>query len=107
MAIDVTAGGVGVIPIPDPDRSVVTAGRTERTAVEESTGPSTAKDTVTLTETAEQLKSLENMVAKLPVMDISRIEHLREAVANGTYESNYAKVADKMVGFERSLAGLG
>lgn len=73
------------------------AGKTERADV------STA-DTVSLTGTAEKLRKLEAALSELPVADEERIEGIRRAVANGTYEIDAQRIADKMLDFERSLS---
>lgn len=73
------------------------ASKTERADV------STA-DTVSLTGTAEKLRKLEAALSELPVADEERIEGIRRAVANGTYEIDAQRIADKMLDFERSLS---
>ncbi|MDH5184554.1 MAG: flagellar biosynthesis anti-sigma factor FlgM [Gammaproteobacteria bacterium] len=63
----------------------------------------TSADTVSLTGTAEKLRKLEAALSELPVADEDRIEGIKRAVANGTYEIDAQRIADKMLDFERSL----
>lgn len=60
-------------------------------------------DTVSLTGTAEKLRKLEAALSELPVADEERIEGIKRAVANGTYEIDAQRIADKMLDFERFL----
>ena len=57
-------------------------------------------EAVSLTPQAARLLELERAVAASPDVDLERVEKLRQAVASGTYEIDYAKLADKLVQFE-------
>ncbi len=78
------------------------AGRTEPTATQKQTGQSQTTDTVTLTDTASQLHKLETMIAAQPVVDLVRVDSVRQALAAGHYEFNSARVAEKMLRFENA-----
>ncbi|HKJ09229.1 MAG TPA: flagellar biosynthesis anti-sigma factor FlgM [Gammaproteobacteria bacterium] len=60
-------------------------------------------DTVSLTNTAQQLRSLANQVGQMPAVDTHKVQAIKHALANGTYEINPTRVANKMIAFERSL----
>lgn len=62
-------------------------------------------DTVNLTDTAQRLRELERSVAGLPVVDAQRVEAVKKALADGTYQVRPERVADKLVGFENALSG--
>jgi negative regulator of flagellin synthesis FlgM len=64
---------------------------------------STGADTVSLTGTAAKLRQLEAALSELPVADNERIDSVKRAVANGTYEIDPHRIAAKMLDFERSL----
>ena len=82
--------------------------RTESTAAQQQTGQRQTTDTVTLTDTAAQLHKLSTLISTQPVVDIARVDSLRQALQAGHYEFNPARVADKMLRFEdaRQLGGL-
>ena len=61
-------------------------------------------DTVSLTGTAAKLRQLEAALSELPVADSDRIDAVKRAVANGTYEIDPHRIAAKMLDFERSLS---
>ncbi|HHM04693.1 MAG TPA: flagellar biosynthesis anti-sigma factor FlgM [Gammaproteobacteria bacterium] len=60
-------------------------------------------DTVTLTDTAEQLRKIEHLISKMPVVDISRVERVKKALTTGQYDFNTDRVADKLMRFESGI----
>ena len=61
-------------------------------------------DKFSLTSEASQLKSLEEQVSSLPVVDTKRVQEVQRSLATGSFQVDPARVADKMLQFE---AGLG
>jgi negative regulator of flagellin synthesis FlgM len=78
-------------------------GRDDPSLAKQETGRPATTDTVSLTDTAARLKSLETGVASLPVVDTQRVEHIKKALADGTYQIDDKKVAEKLQKFEQSL----
>ena len=78
-------------------------GRDDPSVAKQETGRPATADTVSLTDTAARLKSLETSVASLPVVDAQRVEHIKKTLANGTYNIDDKKVASKLQKFEQSL----
>ena len=70
---------------------------------ETDTGKSSTSDTVSLSEGAVQLGKLENTVANLPVVDTKRVEQIKQAIDNGSFEVDPVKVAEKLMQFESIL----
>jgi negative regulator of flagellin synthesis FlgM len=66
-------------------------------------GASQAGDTVTLTNSARSLQKIEEAVAKAPVVNSSKVAAMRQAINSGTYQIDSARVADKLLQFERGL----
>ncbi len=64
-----------------------------------------AGDSVTLTASARQMQKLSEAVAAAPVVDAARVESVKRAVAQGTYEVNAERVADKLLAANRELPG--
>src|SRR6202050_4191592 len=60
-------------------------------------------DHVTLTDSARSLQKIEEAVAKTPVVDANKVDSIKQAVQNGTYQVNAGRVAGKMLQFERGL----
>lgn len=83
--------------------SQVKVARTETTSAQDETGKSSASDTVTLTELAQQLHNAEKLIAAQPVVDTQRTEAVRNALRDGHYEVNAERVAEKFSRFEAQL----
>ena len=65
----------------------------------------TGKDTVSLTGTAQHLRSLEQSLASQPVVNTQRVEATRQAIENGSYQIDPNRIANKMISLERALSG--
>lgn len=78
------------------------AGNNQQPAASAPAG-ATASDTVSLTDTAVQLRNLEKTLSDLPAVDSQRVERIRAAVADGSYEINPTRIAEKMIGFETTV----
>lgn len=65
--------------------------------------PQGGSDTVNFTQRASQLEQLERSVSSLPVVDTQRVESIRKAIADGSFEVDPARTADKLVQFEEAL----
>ena len=64
---------------------------------------SKAADSVSLTDSALRIKTVEEQVARLPIVDTQKVENIKNAIANGTFEFNAERIADKMIQQEREL----
>ncbi|MCB1874867.1 MAG: flagellar biosynthesis anti-sigma factor FlgM [Chromatiales bacterium] len=62
-----------------------------------------SSDTVSLTQRASQLDQLERSVSSQPVVDTQRVEAIRKAISDGSFEVDPARTADKLIQFESSL----
>ena len=63
-------------------------------------------DQVSLTQAAQQLRGLEQEIADHPVVDTRKVEAIKEALANGSYEIDSNRVAGKMMDLEKALGDL-
>lgn len=86
------------------ESSQVQVGRSEPTVKQQETGRPSTVDTVSLTDTSARLRQMENTLAQLPVVDSSRVEQIRRALAEGTYEVKPERIAEKMLGMEKEIA---
>jgi negative regulator of flagellin synthesis FlgM len=105
MAIEITGqNGNGKILNTRTDRPEVNVSRDEANTEQQETGRPSTVDTVSLTNTSAQLRSLENTLAELPVVDTQRVESIKQAIADGSYQINAQSVADKLINLEQGLA---
>ena len=79
----------------------------EQTSTQQESGKSTTVDTVSLSDNAVQLGKLDNTAVSTPVVDTQRVEQVKQAIKDGTYEVDPAKVADKLMQFESILKPKG
>ena len=79
--------------------------RTEPTATQMETGKPSNTDTVSLTDTATLLQKVDNILVNTPVVDIQRVEGIRQLIADGRYQIDPDRVADKIIQFELALQG--
>ncbi len=61
--------------------------------------PSVAGTQVTVTDTVNMLRQIEEQIAKVPVMDNERVVALRESIRNGTFKIDPRKTAEKLLAF--------
>ncbi len=64
---------------------------------------SSRSDTVSLTDAAELLQSLQQIVADAPVVDQSKVDAIRAAIADGSYTIDATKVAQNLLDSERQF----
>ncbi len=62
-----------------------------------------AGDSVQLTDTANKLRQLEQNLADVPVSNQDRVEAVKQAINEGSYQIDTLSIANKMLNFERSL----
>jgi negative regulator of flagellin synthesis FlgM len=64
-----------------------------------------AGDKVSFTETSVRLRALEGTLANMPVVDEARVEAIKQAIADGSYQIDANRIADKLIQFERGMFG--
>ena len=75
----------------------------EKQQVNTDTGKSSTTDTVSLSDNAMQLGKLDNSSIAAPVVDTQRVEQVKQAISDGSFKVDAAKVADKLMQFESIL----
>lgn len=87
-------------------RNVVDAreNREENNASAVNSAPSASRtDTVSLTDTATQLQSIQQTLSDAPVVNNERVAALRAAIADGSYQVDATELAQNMINFETQL----
>ncbi|HEB56572.1 MAG TPA: flagellar biosynthesis anti-sigma factor FlgM [Gammaproteobacteria bacterium] len=101
MSIDIN--GISSPKVPSTgDDSQLKQSAEKQTGSAENTRSSTA-DTVSLSDNAVQLGKLDNSSIPAPVVDTQRVQQIKQAIENGTYEVDPKKIADKLMQFESIL----
>ncbi len=86
------------------------AGADKRTAGNASAGapaPSSAGnvETLSLTDQASKLQSIEQQLGRSPMIDSNRVATARAAIAEGSYTIDPLAIANKLIDFESALYG--
>lgn len=76
-------------------------------AADKSNAQTTRGDQVSLTPTAQQLRTLEDKIAAQPVVDTQKVNAVKDALANGSFEINAERIAGKMMSLEKALGDMG
>jgi len=101
MTIDINGLSTPKVHAPTDDSQLKQSAEKQQANTE--TGQSSTADTVSLSDNALQLGKLDNTSIAAPVVDAKRVEQIKQAIENGSYEVNAEKVADKLMQFESIL----
>ena len=101
--------------VPPPSTASVDAGGISRSATnspadtspDKASSQSARADQVSLTPTAQQLRSLEEQIANQPVVDTQKVNAVRDALSNGSFEIDPSSIAGKMMSLERAMTNMG
>ena len=77
--------------------------RSERVGSERASSPAPTSDQLSLTSSAQLLKELGDLVAAAPEVDASRVEAIRQAIADGSYTVDAGRIADQLLKLEEQL----
>ena len=66
-------------------------------------GSETRSDTVSLTNTATQLQSLQQTLSDVPVVNSDKVAALQAAIADGSYSVDAQELAQNLIDFEQQL----
>lgn len=95
------SGGGSIKPVSPAGVSDVTPGKAP-----DQTGPvspAPARDKVEITSVSAQLAQLERVLSEVGVVDVARIEAVKQAIAEGRFRIDSDAVADKLLATVREL----
>jgi negative regulator of flagellin synthesis FlgM len=101
MSIDIN--GISSPKVHGPTDDTQLKQPVEQQPAKPESGKSSTADTVSLSDNALQLGRLDSSIVAAPVVDTQRVEQIKQAISDGTYEIDPAKVADKLMQFESIL----
>lgn len=84
----------------NPPRNVAERGNRAAEETPVTAAPNTEQDKVSLTDTATQLQALQQTVADLPEVDKARVDAIKAAIEDGSYQIDSKELARKMIDFE-------
>lgn len=65
--------------------------------------PTATSESVSITNTASDLLSLENQLRELPGVDQARVDSIRQAISDGSYEVDPLRIVDSLLQSEVEL----
>ncbi|MFT4927883.1 MAG: negative regulator of flagellin synthesis FlgM [Phenylobacterium sp.] len=83
-------------------RSTVRQQTTQQTTVQQQSTAS-RQDSVSLTPQAQQLKNLQSKASNASGVDSGKVSDIKKAIADGKYEVNIQRLAEKLAAFESDL----
>ena len=101
MSIDINGISSSKLHTPVDDKQVKQS--VDQQPAQSESGKSSTADTVSLSDNAVQLGKVDNSSISAPVVDAQRVEQIKQAISDGTYEVDAKKVADKLMQFESIL----
>lgn len=101
MSIDISGISSSKVSTPTDDSKIKQS--VEQATTKPESVNSSAADTVSLSDNAVQLGKINSSSISAPVVDTQRVEQVRQAISNGTYEIDAEKIADKLMQFETIL----
>ena len=81
-------------------RNNATRDNQKSTIAENNSVPANRSDTVSLTSAAEQIQSLQQAIADVPIVDSERVASLKVAIDNGSYSINAEELAQNLLNSE-------
>ncbi len=76
---------------------------TKHSAADTGRRPNVEQDSVEITETASLLRRLETALESQPIVDQSKVDALRAAIAEGRFHVDTAELAEKLIDIESSI----
>lgn len=101
MTIDINSVGNGQIKTAD-NRKMEQSESQKTTNNPEQSSPS--KDSVALTDRAKDLQALQTKIAESPVVDTEKVASIKQAIAEGNYQINADKLAEKLLDLDEQIS---
>ena len=92
-----------VAPVKGSNSGGVVADKPQSEPAAAASATSQTGDHLTLTANARSLQKLSDVIAQAPVVNTAKVASIKQAVANGTYQVDSARVAHKILQFESGL----
>ena len=103
MTIDINSIGSGQNQNIGVEKAKPQAVQSQNAAQDKSSSGPSAPDTVTFTGGAEHLRNLESAVHQTTGVDSGKVEAIKSAIENGTFEIDAEKIANKLIELEADL----
>ncbi len=92
-----------VAPVKGSNSNSAVADKTQSGASASTAASAQTGDQVTLTSSARSMQKIEEAVTKTPVVNTAKVASIKQAINNGSYQVDPARVAGKILQFESGL----
>jgi len=89
------------------NRSQATENQSDKAKSADSSNSAKSADQVSLTHTAQTLRELAETVAQESVVDTDKVNAIKQALMDGTFEVDAERIAGKLADMEKALNDLG
>lgn len=89
------------------NRSQATENQSNKAGTAETSSSAKSVDQVSLTHTAQTLRELAETVAKESVVDTDKVNAIKQALADGSFEVDAERIAGKLAEMEKALNDRG
>ena len=103
MSIDIQGLPGGLVQSAGDSTQSAAVAPTQQQTAERQSQAVQSPDTVNLTESATRLRSVQESLNDLPVVDSQRVENVQLQLATGTFSVDPVSTADKLLESERNL----
>ncbi len=103
MSIEINGHSTSSLTNASNNKQNVKGTRAETDSASTAAGTLQDQDKVSLTETASLMQQLGERISETPVVDQAKVASIRQALAEGRYEADFMRVAEKMMTFESAL----
>lgn len=93
--------GPGGLGSGSTDKTQAAPGQTPQVQTQAQPGGAVPSAEVEITPTAHLLATLEQQIASTPDIDHSRVDSIRQALSNGSYQVNSSRVADRLLAAQK------
>lgn len=83
------------------------AARDDAAPAQKQAGTGPMQDTVSLTGTAALMHKLDAEIAALPIVDMKRVDAIRQSIADGSFSIDPLRVAERLIQSEGALQARG
>jgi negative regulator of flagellin synthesis FlgM len=98
------ANGPGTLGSGSADKTQAAPGQTAQPQTQAPPGTASPSTEVEITSTAQLLATLEQQIASTPDLNQGRVDSIRQALSNGSYQVDAGRVADGLLAAQKFAA---
>jgi negative regulator of flagellin synthesis FlgM len=105
MVSEVNAPSSGIVSINEVQNRFVDNSGPASKVTSPPVAPVVSSETVVITEAAAKFHAIEKAISKQPEVDHTRVEAIKQSIADGSYKIDPQSIAEKLLQFESMVPG--